>query len=357
MVKNTTVRANSGSLFLILSILLVTSGFSAFSQVGGGGTYQFLNLTNSARIAAMGGTMLAIKDNDVNLTLANPSLISKGMDKNLALSFVDYYSDVNYGFAMFSSTLPSLGSYVTSLQYINYGKFTKTDETGLVTGDFTASEYSFNLGWGRQLDSNFSIGANLRTIYSSLYDDISYGVGVDVAASYYNPRRDLTISVVARNAGRQIKTYKSGIVEPFPFQMSLGLSKKLKHLPFRYSIVYNRLDQYDLSFKDPATVTVDPLTNLPIKKDKVGDFFDNLGRHFIIGGEFMPSPNLSLRVGYNYEKRKELGVDTKMSTVGFSWGFGIRIKKFQFNYSRSTFHLAGSPNYITMTVNLADFLL
>ena len=350
---NTLIFRFSISIFFLSAAIFPSL---SFAQTGGTGTYQFLNMTNSARIAAMGGTMLAVKDNDICLALANPSLISKEMDRHLALSFVDYYSDINYGFAMFSSTIPTLGSYTTSIQFMNYGKFTRTDETGMITGTFTAADYAFNLGWGRQLDSNFSIGANLRAVTSSMENASSYGIGVDIAGSYTIPGKDFTVSLVARNIGRQLKPYENQSIEPFPLQVSIGLSKRLKHLPFRYSIVYNRLDKYKLDYDDPSEDKVDPLTNLPVKKSSTGEFFGNLGRHFILGGEFMPSQNLSLRVGYSYGRRQEMGVDTRMGTVGFSWGFGIRIKKFQFNYSRSTNHLSGSPNYVSLTADLSQFI-
>jgi hypothetical protein len=48
-------------------------------------------------------------------------------------------------------------------------------------------------------------------------------------------------------------------------------------------------------------------------------------------------------------------VPEKASTVGFSWGFGFRVAAFQFSYARSTYHLVGSPNFITITANLGYF--
>ena len=48
-------------------------------------------------------------------------------------------------------------------------------------------------------------------------------------------------------------------------------------------------------------------------------------------------------------------VDSRLSTVGISWGFGLKISKFGFSYARSAYHLAGSPNVITLTTNLTDF--
>ena len=78
-------------------------------------------------------------------------------------------------------------------------------------------------------------------------------------------------------------------------------------------------------------------------------------RHIIIAGEFSPSKNFFVRLGYNYQRRQELKVTSKLSTVGFSWGFGLRISRFMFSYARSAYHLAGSPNFITISTNLKDF--
>jgi hypothetical protein len=41
--------------------------------------------------------------------------------------------------------------------------------------------------------------------------------------------------------------------------------------------------------------------------------------------------------------------------VGFSWGFGLKVSKFNFNYARAAYHLNGSPNYISLSTNLGDW--
>ncbi|MCF8388892.1 MAG: PorV/PorQ family protein, partial [Bacteroidales bacterium] len=168
----------------IAFILIFLFSNVAYSQIGGDNTYEFLNLPNSARITALGGNFFAVKDNDIALAQSNPSLITKEMHNNLALSYVDYFSDINYGFVSYGRSFPKIGNYVATMQYINYGDFLWTDETGRELGEFTAGEFAFNLGWGRQLDSNFSIGANLKGIYSSFDEYNSFGLAGDVAGTY-----------------------------------------------------------------------------------------------------------------------------------------------------------------------------
>jgi hypothetical protein len=78
-------------------------------------------------------------------------------------------------------------------------------------------------------------------------------------------------------------------------------------------------------------------------------------RHVVVGTEFIPSKNFSLRFGFNYERRKELEVASKYSTVGICWGFGFRIKQFNLSFARARYHLDGSPNTITISTKISDF--
>lgn len=348
---------NSKLTFALLSVILIVVCNSTNAQIGGNNTYEFLNLTSSARIAAMGGDFLTVYDDDITLVESNPSLINPGLSNKLGVAYVDFFSDVNYGFATYARSFNNVGSFAASMKYISYGKFDYATVTGERNGQFNAGETAFNIGWGRQLDSLFSIGANLKFIYSSLESYNSFGLAVDVAGSYISRDRSFTVSLIAKNIGRQLTAYEGGNIEPLPFELQIGLAKKLKHLPFRYSVLYNNLEKWDLSYDDPAQSQTDPITGEVVEDSGIENFADNLMRHIVFGGELLIGKNISLRGGYNYKRRQEMKVHTKPGTVGFSWGIGIRISKFHISYARSAFHLAGSPNYITLTTNLSDFFV
>ena len=341
----------------LLFLICLFSSSTMFSQIGGDNTFEFLNLTNSARVAAMGGDFLAINDDDITLTLSNPSLISKEMNNHLAFSFVDYFSDINLGFASYSKTFKKAGSFVASIQYINYGKFTRADAAGITYDEFQASEYALNVGWGRNLSENFLIGSNLKMIYSVFDTYKSNGLAVDLAGTYLSNNKQFCSSLIFKNIGRQLKPYIEGNIEPLPFEIQLGISKKLDKAPFRFSVLANNLQKWDLTYEDPNNPkqTTDPLTGEAIAEKKLQEFGDKLMRHFVVGGEFIPTKNFNIRFGYNYQRRKELQVESKVGMIGFSWGFGIRISKFNISYGRDTYHLAGAPNHITITTNISSF--
>lgn len=341
----------------IFSALLCILSQHIHAQSGGQHVYEFLRLTNSSRQAALGGNLLAADDQDISLVLANPVLITEEISNHLLLNYVDYFSDVNFGFVTYAKTFEKFGTFAGSMQYVNYGKFTEADDTGETYGEFSAGDYALTVGWGRQLHPNFRIGANLKGIYSSLYQYNSAGVAVDVGGGWFFPENYFSGTLMFRNIGRQLKAYVPGNIEPLPFEIQLAATKRLQHVPLGFHLLLHNLQKWDLTYNDPdRKPEIDPFTGEIIEPSKIENFADKLMHHVIIGLEFSPSRSFSVRLGYNYHRRKEMIVDSRLSTVGISWGFGFRISKFHLSYARSAYHLAGSPNVITITTNLSDFI-
>ena len=91
------------------------------AQVGGERIYTFLNIPTSAPQAALGGETLTLND-DVNQPLWNPSTISKFMDNQIAVNYVNYLTDVNMGSATFAHLINRrFGTLHAGVQYIDYG--------------------------------------------------------------------------------------------------------------------------------------------------------------------------------------------------------------------------------------------
>jgi hypothetical protein len=342
---------------LIISGFFVLIGcLSSYSQTGGQHVYEFLRLSNSSRQAALGGNYLTVDDDDISLVLANPTLITNDISKNLVINYVDYFSDVNFGFVTYAHNFSKLGTFAASMQYVNYGTFTEADETGQTYGEFTAGDYALTIGWARHLHPNIRIGANIKGIYSDMHLFNSTGIAADFGAGWFLPDKHFATSLMVRNVGRQVKAYVPGSIEPLPFEIQFGVHKRLEHVPLGFHLLLHNLQKWDLTYNDPnAQIEVDPFTGELIQPSAVEDIANKMMHHVIVGMELSPSKNLSFRLGYNYHRRKEMIVESRLSTVGISWGFGIKISKFKLSYARSAYHLAGSPNVITITTNLSDF--
>jgi hypothetical protein len=344
----------------ILSLFILSITFSSLTaQIGGENTYQFLNLNSSARVASLGGNQIAVKDNDPFLAADNPSLLNSKMSNKLAFTYLNYLADVSSGYVSYTKHYDSLGTFNLGIQYVDYGTFDETDEGGNNLGTFTAGEYAFVMGYGREIDSNFSVGANLKTIYSSFYDYNSLGLAADLGITYYNSRRQITLALVGKNMGTQLQTYTDDNNESLPFDLQLGFSKRLAKVPLRFSVIAHQLHNWDLTYTNPAQEIAEEsiLGNESDTEKKSNDgFFENLGRHMIFNTEFLISENFNIRLGYNYLRRAELRIDEKLGTVGISWGFGMRISKFHISYGRSAYHQAGATNTFSVSTRLSDFI-
>lgn len=340
----------------ILSLCLIISlSLPSFAQLGGSATYSFLNMTASARNAAMGGKQIAIKDGDLDMLYMNPSILDSSMNNYLATDFTNYYAGINYGYLGYARTFDKIGNMAFGVMYANYGDFTRADVNGTVQGSFSANETMMHATYARGFGKFFSAGAHVKLIYSQLADYNSFGMAADLAATFHHPK-NWTVSLVARNLGSQIKPYVSGQYEPLPLSLDLGISHKLKYIPLRLSMTVVDLQKPDLSYHDPTNSppAVDPLTGEAIvQKKNVGDA---IMRHFIFSTELTIARRIFLRAGYNYGRRQEFKVSSKPGTVGFSWGIGIKVNRFTISYSRATYHLAGGTNQISISTNLGKHI-
>src|SRR5690554_1761485 len=150
-----------------LFLLCLIWPFVGKAQIGGETTYQFLELTHSARIAALGGTQVALEDStDLNLVAYNPALLNQSMNYTFLVSYVNYLADVNYGYAAYSPAVSLPGNIAVGMHYINYGNFREALETGELTGNyFDAAEYALNIVYSNHYN-RLNYGVNLKPVYS-----------------------------------------------------------------------------------------------------------------------------------------------------------------------------------------------
>ena len=338
---------------VLLILFVLTFTMSGYTQSGGNGTFDFLNLYNSPRNAALGSNFISVNDEDIQLSITNPALIGDYVHNKMSLSFVDYYAGINYGFAAYGRSFEKQGNFVASLQYMNSGKFLRTDAQGIEYGEFSVGEYAFNVGWGKKLSEEWTLGTSLKFIYSAFDEWNSMGAAADIAINYHNKEKLFSSSLILRNIGRQFTSYATE-VEPLTFNIQLALSKKLSKGPFRFHLVLNNLNRWNLFYEDPydPDYIADSFTNEISGKSKTEIFQENLLRHVIVGVEILPVKSFSVQVSYNYNQRKELGVSSKTGMTGFSAGFGFKINRFQFNYARSQYHIHSSPNMISIMTKL-----
>ncbi len=336
--------------FCFIGLLLLS--VPALSQVGGNGIYTFLNLPAAPRMAAMGGSPVAIADSDPNVGFYLPSLLSPAMHNHLAMNYMNYFSDINVGMVTYARQYGETGVFSAGMLYSNYGKFQQTDAGGNVQGEFRAADYSFQLGYGNQY-GKLGYGANLKFVYSQLEQYKSFGNALDFSLSYTGDSGLFATAILFRNLGIQWSDY-AGQRESLPFELQWSFSRKLKHAPLRLFAVLHHLNTWNIAYLSPEEKKQNLSFDQNEQKTEPG-FGDNLFRHVILGTELVFSPNFMIRFAYNHQRRREMTWQEGKGFTGFSWGVGMKIRRFRLDYSLASYFPGKSSHQFAVTLNLDEF--
>ncbi|SDB41968.1 hypothetical protein SAMN03097699_1224 [Flavobacteriaceae bacterium MAR_2010_188] len=334
----------------IFTLILLMFSASVFPQLGGESTYQFLNLVSSPRQAALGGKVITNVDYDVTGALYNPATINAAMDNQLALNYSSYLGGISYGTAAYAYLWDRrTQTFHAGMTYINYGNFDGYDLEGNSTGTFTGNEAALSLGYSYNIPfTDFYAGANVKFITSKLEQYNSLGGAVDIGLLYINEDLDFNAAVTVRNMGMQFKTY-AGQNEPLPFEVNLGLSQKLEHVPLRWHLTFENLQKWKIARSNPARAVSDLEGNQT--QEKVG-FTGQLLRHTIVGAEIFPDKGFNIRLGYNFRRAEELRIADQRDFSGLSFGIGLKLNKLRFSYTHARYTSASNTNFLGLQIDL-----
>ncbi len=340
--------------FLFFSLVCILPKFCQ-AQLGSKYTYDFLSMPVSARITGLGGIAILVNDDDVNLAAANPALLNDKMNGSIAFNHNFHFAGISNGHFGFAKKIKTMNFHM-GFTYFSYGDFSATNEYGEITGSFRAAERAVVLGASRKLNERIDAGVNLRTIFSSLENYKSIGLTGDFALNYSNDSKKFCATILVKNLGGELSSYTDKNLNA-PLDIQIGFSKRLNHLPLRFSIFAHQLQQWNIRYDDPNEVKV---TDLFGASDEPSDFsksVDNLFRHLMFNAELSlgKSENLKIRSGFNYFRRQELNLSTIRSMAGFSLGFGLKISKFTIDYGIGYHHLAGAANHLSIYTNIDRF--
>ena len=316
--------------------------YTSAGQNGGQSIYQVLDLAPSARSLSLGGKYISVQDSDIALAQFNPAMASTSSTHQVSLSQGFYYTGSSYsniGIAHYldKEKLTLIGG----LQFLQHGDILMTDEYGNKIGTFKANEYVFLAGASKKLFDPLSIGINLKYISSQVEAYQSTGLGIDLGALYTLKKGYQSLGLSVRNIGTPIKGYRNE-KESLPFDVSLGYTQRLEHVPFILTITAHHLNQWNLHYDNPVAET---LFGEPIAAPStISKSIDNVVRHLIFSGEILLGKYapFRLRVSYHHQRHQELKDLSYGGLSGFAGGFGIRMNRLSFDYALANYNIAGS---------------
>lgn len=330
-------------------LLFIAASMNLYSQVGGESIYNFLNLTGSARQAALGGSIVTLGD-DVNQPIWNPAIINKNLNNKLGVNYLNFLGDINYASASYAHMFNErIGTFQTAVTYLNYGSFIGADDEGVEQGSFRAYDFALSIGYSYNiLNSDFYVGANVKLINSVIENYSSFGFGTDLGVSYFNENKRAMYTLVIRNIGYQITAYDE-IKENLPLQVILGASFEMEKVPIKWHLSINDIQQWGIAVSNPSNSATDLDGN---ETEEEISFLNNSIRHFTIGTEFFPKSVFNIRLGYNFRRAYEFKLNDVRTFAGLSAGFGLNFDRFSFNYAFTKYHPASNTSTFSLQLNL-----
>lgn len=289
--------------------------------------YNFLRLPVSAHAAALGGDNISIIEDDESMIFNNPALLSSVSDKTINLNYMNYMSGANTASASFNRIIKERASVAASAQFIDYGKMKETDENNIQTGEFSAKDISIAGYFSYMLTDRLAGGITAKFITSYIGDYNSIAMGVDLGLNYYDPEKEWSVSLVAKNLGGQMKAYDDQY-DRMPIDIQLGASKRFAHMPFRISATLVDLNHLDYKFIN----------------------------HLVAGVDIIISPTIWVGAGYNFRRANEMKItetDGESSHgAGLSFGAGINLERFKLNMAYGKYHVSSSSILINLAYSL-----
>ena len=115
--------------------------------------------------------------------------------------------------------------------------------------------------------------------------------------------------------------------------MRLGLTKRLRYLPFLLSVTGYDLHNLGEGLEDGTTL-------------------DRVLAHLLLGGELTLQDVVQLRVGYHHRRSKELARTDGFDAAGLSAGFGLAIAPLHVSYAYQSWSSFGGLHWLTLRAQL-----
>lgn len=321
--------------------------------IGGSSVFNFLKLPSTPQLTALGGVNVSQQTNDVGMVFNNPALLSSQMHTQMNAVFNDFYAGIKaYHLSLGYRSQPLNTNFAWGLHYFDYGQITQTDASGNILGTFRPTDWVMQVSASRTYLEKWHYGATLKFISSNYGQYRSNGIAMDVGLLYRDTANLFSASLVAKNMGTQLKKYEGTVADDVPFDLQLGISKRLDNAPLGFSITAHHLHQFDTRYNDTLFDNENGFGNDPTRKFTL----DKIFRHFVFATTIYFEDRVEVQVGYNHLRRKELNIgDAGNGLNGFSMGVGVKLNKLDIRYARAQYQNNTGYNQLGLNLPLNQY--
>lgn len=332
--------------FAISVLMLITVQVSAQDSSP---AYNFLNIATSTRSYGLGGVNITTVDDDINTIDQNPSLLGPEFGLQIGVNYMRYIGDANFTGVKVGGKATERSGWAATVQYYGYGEIKETDQNGTALGSFSPKDISFGGVYAHEITDRLRGGIALKLLYSSYHEYSALALATDLGLNYYNPDRDLSLSLVVTNLGGQVKRFTDQY-DRLPIDVRVGWAKSFGSLPIRFGVTAWNLTKWDLPYYDAGDGSAE--SEMHIRRS----IMSNLFRHLIFSADFIPSEKFHVGIGYNYKTRTDMSTYSRSFLSGFSACAGLKVKGFSVGIAFAQPHSGATTFMFNLAANIHNFI-
>ncbi|WP_430898591.1 MULTISPECIES: type IX secretion system protein PorQ [unclassified Paraflavitalea] len=332
---------------LVVTFILTCCVQVSISQtLGGNSNFSFAKTPASPRITALGGYSVVGDSKDVDGLFQNPALLHPSQHQWINSSFQVFPASINtyqLSSALYSPKLETV--FGIGIHYFRYGTITSTDAAGTIYGEIHPNDYVVQLSASRSYANKWRYGLSMKILHSSYGFYRAAGLGMDAGLTYTDTAQGWQVGFALQNMGAVLKPYQGTSATELPFDMKMGVSKKLLNAPIKFFLNAQQMQRFRLDSSD-------------IAPSSVNGIMDNFMRHLSLGTQIFLGDKVEISAGYNYLRRKELNIGRGGNGLnGFSLGIGLILKKLNIQYSRTNYQSNVAINHFGVLFTYTDFTI
>ncbi|MCK4384918.1 MAG: PorV/PorQ family protein [candidate division Zixibacteria bacterium] len=308
---------------VLLFCLLANSAFgtnntihtSAFFDPNGPGSTagNFLKIGIGAKAGGMGSAFVGLAD-DPSAIFWNPAGLSQLGCSQVMFVHNLWAQDIRYEYLGYALPIDPKNTVAVAFMFLHMGEILGYDENDKPTSFFSAYDAAMLLGYSRKISSHLSLGWTAKGILEKLEDQKAEAVAFDMGLFYDS--HTLSFGLSLRNLGTKLKFIEKEY--PLPTDLKVG-------------IAFKALNNHLLLSTD-----IDFLTDTsPGLQQGIEYNFQNV---------------LFIRSGVEYKTRNQSFGSSTIPAIGG----GIRISKFQFDYTYSSVKSLGDLHNFSLIYRFAS---
>jgi hypothetical protein len=318
---------------------LFVAGSTSGQALGGNSVFNFLKLSNTPQLTALGGINVSQHSNDVGLAFNDPALLRPSMHMQLNAVFHAFYAATNIYHLSFGYHSEKLNtSFAWGVHYFDYGNTNETDAAGNILGKFHPTDWVMQVSASRKYLQKWNYGGTLKFISSNYGQYRSNGLAMDAGLHYYDSVKLFSAGALIKNLGFQLKRYEGSNEEDLPFDLQFGITQRLRNAPFSFSLTAQHAQQFNIHYADS------------VFNNAKGKLID----HLVLATSIYLGDKVEVQAGYNFLRRRELNIGNAGNGLnGFSLGAGFLLGKLQVRYARAYYQSNSAYNQFGIAFKLA----